>query len=45
MLVSCSVENAYNLFGFKLKTFLENYGAEMIEVETLESNNVEPLFS
>ena len=43
MLVSCSVENSYLLFGFKLRTLLDNYGIENIEVQAIESTTVEPL--
>jgi hypothetical protein len=32
MLVSCSVENSYLLFGLKQRTLLDNYGVENIEV-------------
>ncbi len=43
MLVSCSVENSYLLFGFKLRTLLDNYGVENIEVKAIESTTVEPM--
>ena len=43
MLVSCSVENSYLLFGFKLRTLLDNYGIENIEVQAIESTTVEPV--
>jgi hypothetical protein len=42
MIVSCSVENSYNLFGFKLSTLLDNYGIEMLDVLSIESTTVEP---
>ena len=43
MLVSCSVENSYLLFGFKLRTLLDNDGIENIEVQAIESTTVETL--
>ena len=43
MLVSCSVENSYQLFGFKLRNLIDNYGIENIEVQAIESTTVEPL--
>lgn len=42
MLVSCSVENSYLMFGFKQSTFIDNYGDENIEVQAIESTTVEP---
>ena len=42
MLVSCSVENSYLLFGFKQRTLIDNYGDENIEVQAIESTTVEP---
>jgi hypothetical protein len=45
MLVSCSVENSYLHFGFKIKTLIDNYGMESIEVKAIESTTVEPLTS
>lgn len=45
MLVSCSVENSYLLFGFSKRSLLENKGVENIEVKAIESTTVEPLTS
>jgi hypothetical protein len=42
MIVSCSVENSYLMFGFKQSTFIDNYGDENIEVQAIESTTVEP---
>ena len=42
VIVSCSVENSYHLFGFKLKTLKDNYYLENIEVQAIEGTTVEP---
>ena len=42
MIVSCSVENSYLLFGFKQTTLMGNEGNENIEVHVIESTTVEP---
>lgn len=45
VIVSCSVENSYHLFGFKLKTLKENYYLENIEVQAIEATTVIPNFT
>jgi hypothetical protein len=44
VLVSCSVENSYQMFGFKLQTLKENYYLENIEVQAIEGTTVQPYF-